>query len=38
VGDEAVASDAEDWFGILHPDFSPKPAFHALRRITGIAG
>jgi hypothetical protein len=38
VGDERNPSDAEDFFGILHPDFSPKPAFHALRRITGVAG
>ena len=35
VGFERDPADSEDFYGILHADFSPKPAFHALRRITG---
>jgi hypothetical protein len=35
IGFERDPADSEDFYGILHADFSPKPAFHALRRITG---
>ncbi len=35
IGFERQANDAEDFFGLVHADFSPKPAYHALRRITG---
>lgn len=35
IGFEREPSDTEDFFGLVHADFSPKPAFHALRRITG---
>jgi hypothetical protein len=36
IGFEREPSDTEDFYGIVHADFSPKPAFHALRRITGV--
>ena len=36
IGFEREPSDAEDFYGILHADSSPKPAFYALRRITGL--
>jgi polysaccharide biosynthesis protein PslG len=35
---EGNPADSEDFFGILHADLTPKPAYHALRRITGAAG
>jgi hypothetical protein len=35
IGFERDPKDTEDFFGLLHADFSPKPGFHALRRITG---
>ena len=35
VGFERDPKDTEDFFGLVHADFSPKPGFHALRRITG---
>ena len=35
IGFEREPTDTEDFYGIVHADFSPKPAFHALRRITG---
>jgi hypothetical protein len=36
--DERDASNSEHFYGILHNDLTPKPAYHALRRITGVAG
>jgi hypothetical protein len=35
IGFERDPKDTEDFYGLVHADFSPKPAFHALRRITG---
>jgi hypothetical protein len=35
IGFERDPKDTEDFFGLVHADFSPKPGFHALRRITG---
>lgn len=35
IGFERDPKDSEDFYGLLHADFSPKPGFHALRRITG---
>jgi hypothetical protein len=35
IGYEGDPKESEDFYGIVHADFSPKPAFHALRRITG---
>jgi polysaccharide biosynthesis protein PslG len=35
IGFERDPTDSEDFYGLLHADFSPKPGFHALRRITG---
>ena len=35
IGFERDPADSEDFFGLVHADFSPKPGFHALRRITG---
>jgi hypothetical protein len=36
--DEAEPSNSEHFLGLVHDDFTPKPAWHAVRRITGIAG
>jgi hypothetical protein len=33
--DEQNPSESEHFYGIVHNDMSPKPAYHALRRITG---
>jgi hypothetical protein len=35
VGFERDPKDSEDFFGLVHADFTPKPGFYALRRITG---
>jgi hypothetical protein len=34
VGFERDPKDSEDFFGLVHADFTPKPGFHALQRIT----
>jgi hypothetical protein len=36
-GSEANPADPEDFYGLVRRDLSPKPAFHALRRVTGAA-
>lgn len=36
--DELDPSNSEDFLGLVHDDLTPKPAWHAVRRITGIAG
>jgi hypothetical protein len=36
-GSEENPADPEDYYGILHANLTPKPAYHALRRITGVA-
>jgi hypothetical protein len=33
IGTERDPNNSEDFFGLVHVDFSPKPGFHALRRI-----
>jgi hypothetical protein len=33
--DERDRSESEHFYGIVHNDLSPKPAYHALQRITG---
>jgi len=36
--DERDPANSEHFYGILHNDLTPKPAYHALRRITGVSG